>query len=144
MKNKIFTLLAFLLITIGIQAQTAESKDEKNTFTLVDKEAKFPGGAEGWRRYLETNLNANLGNKYIKLKKKEKSAQQTVKLQFIVDKTGKVSNVEVVNKDEVHPKLAAESIRVLKEGPDWEPAEQNGKKVIYQAIQYITWQVAEE
>ena len=60
MRNNLFTLLAFLLITIVIQAQTAENKDEKNTFTLVDKGAKFPGGIEGWRRYFETDLNANL------------------------------------------------------------------------------------
>lgn len=143
MNKNLIILVTCLFVTVALQAQTGENKEEKIVFTKVDKEAKFPGGAEGWKRYLETNLNAGLG-KYIKLKKGEKLGQQTVKVQFLVGKDGTISQVVAVNKNEVHHKLADEGVRVIKEGPSWIPAEQNGRKVIYQAIQYITWQVAEE
>jgi protein TonB len=144
MKKKIITLTTILLLfTVVSHAQIATTKKDTAVFTMTEKEAKFHGGIEGWKKYIETNLDASLA-KYIKLKKGQKLGQQTVKVQFLVDKTGKVSNVEVVNKDEIHPKLAKEALRVIKEGPDWEPAEQNGKKVLYQATQYITWQAEQE
>ena len=142
-KTTLATLLALFIISATASAQTDSLKDTKPVFTKVDKEAKFPGGMQGWKTYLETNLNANLA-KHIKLKRKQKFAQQTVKVQFLVDKDGNVSNVKAVNNAEVHPKLAAEAERVIKEGPKWEPAEQNGRRVLYQCIQYITWQVEEE
>ena len=143
MKKYVITIIAIVLLTTAADAQTPVVNDEKIVFTKVDQEAKFPGGMEGWKTYLEKNLDANLG-RFIKLKKKEKFGQQTVKVQFLVDKAGKISNVMAVNKTEVHPRLSAEAIRVVKEGPDWIPAEQNGRKVIYQAVQYITWQAEAE
>lgn len=118
-----------------------DGEDYYKIFTRVEKEAQFPGGAEGWKKYLDANLNADLGNKYIPLKKSEKMAQQMVKVQFLVDKEGKLSDVKAVDSKGVHPKLAQEAVRVIKAGPDWIPAEQNGRKVVYQAIQYITFQV---
>ena len=147
MKKRAIVILATVLsISFNAISQTTDSSknDKTKVFTKVEKEAKFPGGAQGWRRYLESNLNADLATKCIKLKKNQKEAQQTVAVQFIVDKEGNISNVEVRNPAEVHPKLAKEAVRVIKEGPRWIPAEQNGRKVIYQAFQYITFQVSSE
>jgi len=144
-KIKAVAIAALLFISLKSVSQTTDSSNTSaNVFTVVEKEARFPGGAEGWRRYLESNLNANLAAKCIKLKRGEKFAQQTVVVQFIVDKTGNVSNVSVRNPGEVHRKLGEEAVRVIKEGPRWVPAEQNNKKVIYQALQYVTFQVAVE
>ena len=138
------TLITILCISLTAMSQTQDSLtvNGDKVFYKVEKEAMFPGGPTGWRKYLEANLNVDLASKYMKLKRKEKIAQQTAKLQFIVDKEGNISNVTCINASEIHPKLVQESIRVIKEGPRWEPALQNGKHVIYQAIQYITWQVS--
>jgi periplasmic protein TonB len=135
------TLITILFISLKSIPQTPDTLivNGDKIFSKVEREAMFPGGPEGWRKYLEGNLNANLA-RFIKLKRNEKMAQQTAKLQFIVDKQGNISNVICLNANEIHPKLAKEAIRVIQEGPRWIPAWQNGKDVIYQAIQYITWQ----
>lgn len=142
MKNSLLYTIPFLLVSVKSLSQTDGSNtvtaNGQKVFKLVQKEAKFPGGAEGWKKYLEGNLKANLANRYIKLKKHEQEATQTVIVEFVVDHEGKTSNIVVTNSAEVHPKLAAEAIRVIKEGPVWEPATQNGKNVFYQVRQYIT------
>jgi periplasmic protein TonB len=139
------TLIAILFISVKSISQTPDSLtvNGDKIFYKVEREAMFPGGPQGWRKYLEGNLNANLA-RFIKLKRNEKMAQQTAKLQFIVDKQGNISNVTCINANEIHPKLVKEAIRVIQEGPKWIPAWQNGKDVIYQAIQYITWQNSAE
>jgi periplasmic protein TonB len=140
------TLITILFISLKSFSQTTDSLivNGDKIFYKVEREAMFPGGPEGWRKYLEENLNADLASKYIKLKRNEKLMQQTAKLQFIVDREGNISNVRCINANEIHPKLVKESVRVIQEGPKWVPAWQNGKNVIYQAIQYITWQVTTE
>ncbi len=121
-----------------VEAPKKVEEDYDKVFTKVEKEAKFPGGPDGWRRYLERNLNANvaaddgapLGN-------------YSVKVQFIVDKQGNISQVQAIEKPKACPSCGPEAEKVIKRGPKWEPAVQNGRNVIYQAIQFITFQVAE-
>ena len=123
----------------GIEALKKPEKDYETIFIKVEKEAKFPGGMEGWRRYLERNLNANVAS--------EDGApvgNYTVKVQFIVDKEGGISNVEAIEVPKACPSCGTEAIKVIQKGPKWEPAIQNDRKVIYQAVQYVTFQVAEE
>lgn len=115
-----------------------------DSFTSVQVEAYFPGGLSAWRRYLEQNLKTELGSKYIKIPKGQKSARQTVVVSFVVDVDGSISDVKADNENEVHPKIAAESVRVIRSGPNWVPAQLNGKKVKYRQKQTITWVVDEE
>ena len=63
---------------------------------------------------------------------------------FLVNAKGQINEVVLLNPEDVHPKLAAETIRVIKEGPKQMPAEQYGKKVIYRQKQFIIWQVTRE
>ena len=122
-----------------VAAPPKQEEDYDKVFTKVEKEAKFPGGPEAWRRYLERNLNANAAQ--------EDGApvgNYTVKVQFIVDKTGAISNVTAIETPKACPSCAAEAVKIIKKGPKWDPAVQNGRNVIYQAIQFVTFQVAEE
>ena len=121
-----------------VEAPKKVEEDYDKVFTKVEKEAKFPGGLEAWKRYLERNLNAQVAA--------DDGASQgnyTVKVQFIVDKTGTISNVQAIEVPKACPSCGPEAIKVIKRGPKWDPAVQNGRNVIYQAIQYITFQVAE-
>lgn len=122
-----------------VEAPKKVEEDYDKVFTKVEKEAKFPGGMEGWKRYLERNLNANVA-----ADDGAPPGNYTVKVQFIVDKTGGISNVQAIEKPKGCPSCGAEAEKVIKKGPKWEPAVQNGRNVIYQAIQYVTFQVAEE
>ena len=56
-----------------------------------------------------------------------------------MDKEGTTSDIRVVNENDVHPKLAAEAVRVIRDGPKWKPAVQNGGNVIYRHKQGISW-----
>jgi protein TonB len=54
--------------------------------------------------------------------------QGTVMVQFIVDREGNVSDVEVVSGPETGG-LREEAIRVIQKSGKWTPAIQNGRKV---------------
>lgn len=93
-------------------------------FTFVEKESEFRGGNTAWMKYLLKTVDPNVTTKYIKIKKREKSATHHVKVAFVIDASGTPSDIKVINRDEVHPKLAAESIRIIQESPKWIPAQQ--------------------
>jgi len=122
-----------------VEAPKKVEEDYDKVFTKVEKEAKFPGGMDGWKRYLERNLNANVA-----ADDGAPPGNYTVKVQFIVDKEGGISSVQAIEVPKPCPSCGPEAVKVIKKGPKWEPAVQNGRNVIYQAIQYVTFQVAEE
>jgi len=105
---------------------------------IVEKEAEFAGGMEGWKRYLEENLNANVA-----ANDKAPVGYYTVKVQFIVDKEGKVNMVKAVSVPALCPSCGKEAERIVRKGPKWNSAIQNGEPVIYQANQYITFMVSQ-
>ena len=43
----------------GVVEAPKVEEDYDKVFTKVEKEAKFPGGPDGWKRYLERNLNSS-------------------------------------------------------------------------------------
>jgi antitoxin component YwqK of YwqJK toxin-antitoxin module len=106
---------------------------------VVEREAKFKGGIEGWRKYLEKKLNANVA-----ADAGAPEGTYQVKLQFIINPEGYVSNVKAIEIPEKCKPCAAEAVRVISEGPEWQPAIQHNEPVIYQAIQYVSFLVVEE
>lgn len=101
------------------------------TFVLTDKDvsaepkdvevkAKFPGGEDALMQFLKDNI------KYPSKAAKNR-IQGQVKLEFLVDKTGKVRNVKVINS--VDKDLDREAVRVCKSLPDFIPASVNGEPV---------------
>jgi hypothetical protein len=110
------------------------------TMNSIVKPATFTGTG-GWIKYLESNLNADLGVKYLKIPKGENDVKQAVKVGFIVTERGEVMDAEVLNKNEVHSKLAAEALRVVTQSHGWKPATMLGQKVPYWLIQSIAFYV---
>ncbi len=98
-------------------------------WTITEIPARFPGD---WKRYLERNLD------YPEVAI-EKETQGMVKLQFIVDREGAISEITVLN--DPGDCLAEEAIRIIRSGPKWKPAEQNGRIVISRHIQTITFRL---
>ncbi len=121
-----------------IQKPTAiiEEDDYVKIFTRAEKEPKFPGGAKTWAKYLERNIN-------IKAIKKDKVKQgvYNVKVRFIVDKEGYVSDVIAVEKPKDCPLCVTEAVKLIKNGPKWDPAVQNGRNVVFMGYQTITFSV---
>ncbi|MES2646394.1 MAG: TonB family protein [Bacteroidota bacterium] len=109
-----------------------DTEDYDKVFTKVENPAEFPGGQDAWRRYLERSLQYPEAAQ-------ENGIQGVVRVQFIVDKEGNISEVQALNNP--GEGLAEEAVRIIKKGPKWKPAEQNGRKVIYRHIQSITFKL---
>ena len=109
-----------------------DNEDYDKVFTKVENPAEFPGGQDAWRRYLERSLQYPEAAQ-------ENGTQGVVRVQFIVDKEGNISEVQALN--DPGEGLAEEAVRIIKKGPKWKPAEQNGRKVIYRHIQSITFRL---
>jgi periplasmic protein TonB len=131
--------MTILIALFGIPkyGMAQEKMDTVNVIDITNKtkvfmSASFPGGLDGWRKYLMENL------RYPK-KAAKKNIMGTVKVQMLVDENGKVKEAKALN--DPGGGLAAEATRVIKEGPDWIPAEQNGKKVSSQFVQNIIFEI---
>jgi periplasmic protein TonB len=115
-----------------VVAPKVDTEDYDKTFTKVEVPAEFPGGLDGWRRYLERNLQYPDAAQ-------ENGTQGVVKVQLVVDREGGISEVVALN--DPGDGLAEEAVRIIKKGPKWKPAEQNGRKVTYRFVQTITFQL---
>ena len=113
-----------------------ESGNKKPGFITYQKKAMFPGGQQGWIEYLQTHLKANVPNR-----NKAPVGIYTVNVVFLIGKDGKIS--EVTAKNNPGYGTAEEAVRVIAKGPNWIPAIQNNKQVIYRQIQPISFQVEE-
>ncbi len=100
-------------------------------------------GKDGWLKYLQSNINPEVAAKYVKISRKEDMAVQQAIVSFTVSETGTTLNAIVVNKKDVHPKLAEEAIRVVS-GSRWRPATAFGEKIAYRMTQPITFQVSKQ
>ena len=145
--KKIIVFLSTIVLSVNCFAQTdtTNKKEEADDsiYTVAQKPAEFSGGINGWNRYIEQNLNFNLGNMYIVISEGEREAKATVVLSFVVNKKGKVLDVTATSTipENVHPELIKDAIRLLKNSPKWIPAKHNGILVNYRHKQSITWQV---
>lgn len=103
---------------------------------IVEEEAHFPGGPDGWRDYLVRKINNKTA-----VKAGAPLGVYTVKVQFVVGKQGEIARAEAVDVPALCPPCGDEAIKIIKGSPRWKPAVQFGQPVIYQAIQNITWSV---
>jgi len=111
--------------------------DENKIFEKVEIEAAFPGGESAWRKYLERNLNANTP-----VDNGAPEGSYTVWVQFIVDKEGNISDVKPLTSHGYG--MEDEAVKIIKKGPKWTPAQQNGRQVKAYRKQPITFVVQTE
>ena len=111
--------------------------DENKVFEKVEIEAAFPGGESAWRKYLERNLNANTP-----VDNGAPEGSYTVWVQFIVDKEGNISDVKPLTSHGFG--MEDEAVKIIKKGPKWTPAQQNGRQVKAYRKQPITFVVQAE
>ena len=95
-------------------------EEESKVFDVVEEQPSFPGGQGALMQWLSDNI------KYPVIAA-ENGMQGRVIVQFVVSKTGSISNVNVVRG--VDPSLDKEAVRVVKAMPNWTPGKQNGTTV---------------
>ncbi|MFT3749882.1 MAG: energy transducer TonB [Agriterribacter sp.] len=108
-----------------------EEKDE--TLIIVQIQAKFPGGDEAWKKYISREIERHTDEL------QEDGKAGTCIVQFIVDKEGKISDVEALTMKGT--KLAELCVNAIRKGPDWTPAENNGMKVKAYRKQPVTFRI---
>jgi protein TonB len=114
-----------------------KEEDENKIFDKVEIEASFPGGDGKWRQYLERNANGQVAT--------DNGAPEgtyTTVVQFVVDKEGNISDVRSLTNHGYG--MEDEAMRVIRKGPKWTPAVQNGRQVKAYRKQPITFQVQSE
>ena len=98
----------------------AEKKEEEEIviFEVVEQMPEYPGGMDALSRYLERKVADS------PMKGK---AGGLVTIGFTVTEAGKVTNVQVLESDQLS--LNKEAERIVSEMPDWIPGKQRGKPV---------------
>jgi len=86
----------------------------------VEITAKFPGGLEALYKFIGNNI------KYPE-QARDIGIVGRVYIKFVVDKSGKIINPEVIRSPDLL--LSNEALRVVKMFPNWEPAIQNLERV---------------
>ena len=90
------------------------------TYDAVEVMPEFPGGTEALLSFIKDNL------KYPQ-KAIDEQTKGRVIVQFVIDKTGKVSSPEVIRG--VTSELDQAALDIVSALPDWKPGEQDGQKV---------------
>jgi hypothetical protein len=133
----------YALRTITLADGTKESLDKPKpadtvpakVFTVVQHAAEFPGGLNAWTAYLGRNLHTP--SRLVDISRPGTKAM--VGVEFIVNKTGQIGDLFIWRSYEWSADL--EAMRAIRSGPNWKPADQNGKNVIYRHRQTITFVV---
>lgn len=98
---------------------------QEEIYDFADPEAQFPGGPEKMQIWI--NDNVRYPQQAI-----EDSTSGKVYVQFVVEKTGELSNIRILRS--AHGSLSKESIRLIKAMPKWDPGLINGEAV---RVRYI-------
>ena len=109
-----------VIIQAPVEVQE-EEEEEEVVFVVVEKMPEFPGGQQALFKYLSENV------KYPVIAQ-ENGIQGRVICKFVVNKDGKIVDVEVVRSGG-DPSLDKEAVRVIKSMPNWKPGQQRGKPV---------------
>ncbi len=109
----------------------AGTGDSSKTFTMVQVEASFPGGVQAWRRYLEKNLR--IPDRFEGI---IRNGRRTIVVAFMVDPEGNIRDTYIMQSAEWSADM--EALRLIRNGPKWIPATQNGKRVNFYQKQAIT------
>jgi hypothetical protein len=122
---------AFISYSTGKQQGWDENGKGIKDF-IIDKPAQPIGGS--FKNYLEENLNGLVADQ-----SGAPMGSYTVKVQFVIDKEGNITDVVPAWVPEKCLPCGYEAVRVIRRGPKWHPAIQSGKPVIYKAVQFITF-----
>lgn len=118
------------------EVKPKEAPKEDEIFTKVENEAEYPGGPGAWGKYLKNNLNAN-----VPVDNNAPSGTYTVIIRFVVAKDGTISDVQP--ETNIGYGMEKEAEKIIRKGPKWIPAEQNGNVVKAYRRQPITFMVTD-
>ncbi len=111
-----------------------KSGDDNKIFERAEIDPSFPGGEVAWRKYLERNLNP-----LVPIQNHAPVNSYTVCIEFVVRKDGNLTDIRPLTNHGLG--MEEEVIRLIKKGPAWSPAIQNGHAVNAYKKQFVTFVV---
>ncbi|HTE00215.1 MAG TPA: energy transducer TonB [Mucilaginibacter sp.] len=143
MKRLILAILLIFLAICSLKAQDSKTAipfnddsvllpDKYGIYSECEHQPTFPGGTKAFQKYLLKNLKWPDKTGMI-------DVQGKVRVSFVVEKDGTLTNFKVLRK--LHPLFDAEAIKVLKKSPRWNPGTVNGHKVRARYLVPINFQL---
>jgi protein TonB len=111
-----------------------EQVDEDKIFTVVEQQAEFAGGFAELGKFLQKNLKYPAAPRRMGI-------EGQVFVGFVVDKEGKISDIQVVKG--IHADCDKEAVRVVSMMPNWKPGKQNGRAVKSRFVLPIRFKLAQ-
>ena len=112
--------ITMLLVASSLLVNGQNGIQDDKVYYEVEEMPVYPGGEDGLREFIAENVQ------YPENAKKN-GITGKVFVSFVVDKTGKVTNVEIARS--VDDDLDKEALRVIKTMQTWKPGKIDGKKV---------------
>jgi periplasmic protein TonB len=113
--------ICFLMIHVFASGQVVTAEDSTQKDEMVDPVEiipSFPGGQDKLARFVKANQKRTSFSDSVKGK---------VFVQFVVEKTGELTEIEIVRG--LNDQCNNEAIRLLRAMPKWNPGSQGGKLV---------------
>ncbi len=119
----------------GITADLNDYREKDDSIAIhVEIESSYPGGVKAWLRFLNKTF-------VYPQQAVDNRVEGVVLVKFIVDTSGKVSQVEAVSGPE---ELREEAVRVIVKSGRWNPAVKNGRQVKSFKKQSVIFQLLSE
>ena len=126
----LLTILMLFLSGFGSLKAQNEVIVDSSIVREVDIIPQFVGGAIGWQRFLENNLN--LSSVFMAMDSTEYvqyGLRQTAILEFTVCEDWEICDIDIINKSKISPAFARETMRIIKKSPKWKAAIKDDKPV---------------
>lgn len=106
----------------NVSTQLSNPQTADQPFVIVENMPEFPGGVKALLDYVTSHVE------YPAESKNDTVMRRTVYLKFVVDKVGKVKDVEVF-RSSGNPEFDNSAIKTVESMPEWKPGMQSGKPV---------------
>ena len=103
-----------------VQMQVTIENTGGEIFNIVEEMPEYPGGMDELMKFIQRNI------RYPK-EAQEQGKQGRVIVQFVVEKDGSITDVNIVRSAD--PQFDAEALRIVNMMPKWTPGKQRGKEV---------------
>ena len=116
------------------KSESFQHNKDSGAYTSIEVYAEFPGGVDGWTRYLTENLNNN-----VPIKNGAPEGKYSIISEFIIDKSGNLVDIKFLTNPGYG--MTDEIKRVLTKSPKWRPANQNLKNIRSFRTQKFTFDI---
>ena len=119
--KKFFSLLLTIFIGLTCSYAQTNADEEEQVYNVVETMPEYPGGNDAMLRFIN-----NQTKRYPVAS--NPNTRGRVVCQFIVEKDGTLSNVEVI-RSAGEPLLKSEAVRIIESMPRWTPGQHDGQPV---------------